>query len=300
MNESTRAARSVRLFLADGSASGLLTAEVVNWTGKVVAAPRSRLPELLARREAAKTGVYLLAGPDPDHVSRVRAYIGEADSVGKRLRRHDAEDAMDFFDRVAVIVSSDDNLTKAHARVLESQLIRLANEAENAILVNTTAPDFARLPEADLADMKSFVDQLLLVLPIVGFDLFRATIRHGGTNSHSADGSPTFELEAVGVRARAQEIEDAFVVLAGSTARKGATATFQMGYRALRDKLVADGKLVDGAEPDCYRFAADVAFSSPSTAASIVMARSASGPQEWKLAGSSQSYREWRAAQLPG
>src|SRR5438270_9778878 len=105
---------------------GRVPPKTVHWTGKVIAAPRSRLPELLARKEAAKTGIYLLAGPDPDRIGGVRTYIGEADNVGKRLRRHDAEDSMDFFDRVAVVVSSDDNLTKAHARVLESQLIRLA------------------------------------------------------------------------------------------------------------------------------------------------------------------------------
>src|SRR6266446_827391 len=96
MTDNPRTARSVRLFLANGTASGLLTAEIVNWTGKVIAAPRSRLPELLARKEAAKTGIYLLAGPDPDHIGGVRAYIGEADNVAKRLRRHDAEDAMGF------------------------------------------------------------------------------------------------------------------------------------------------------------------------------------------------------------
>lgn len=297
MTDNARTARSVRLFLADGTASGLLTAEIVNWTGKVVASPRSRLPELLARKEATRTGVYLLAGPDADHVGRVRTYIGEADHVGKRLRRHDAEDGMDFFDRVAVVVSSDDNLTKAHARVLESQLIRLATEAERATLVNTTAPDFARLPEADLADMESFLNQLLLVMPIVGFDLFR--VGYTRRNSHPDEGSLIFELNAGGVHARAQEIEDAFVVLAGSIARKRATATLQIGYRALRDQLVANRKLVDGAEPDRYRFASDVAFSSPSAAASIIMARSASGPLQWKLADSDQTYKEWRAARLP-
>jgi hypothetical protein len=147
------------------------------------------------------------------------------------------------------------------------------------------------------SNMESFLDQLLLVIPIVGFDLFRPAI--GRAKGHSAADSSTFELDAVGVHARAQEIEDAFVVLVGSTARKGATTTFQTGYRALRDKLVGGGKLVDGAESDCYRFASDVAFSSPSAAASVIMARSASGPLEWKLTSSGQTYKEWRAAQLP-
>lgn len=43
---------SVRLFLADGIANGLIVAHVGNWTGKVLAAPRARLSELLKRGEA--------------------------------------------------------------------------------------------------------------------------------------------------------------------------------------------------------------------------------------------------------
>jgi hypothetical protein len=59
-------------------------------------------------------------GLDPDRTMGLKAYVGEADSVGRRLRRHEADEDMDFFDRIAFVVSKDDNLTKAHARFLES------------------------------------------------------------------------------------------------------------------------------------------------------------------------------------
>lgn len=36
--------KSVRMFLADGTPGGLITAEIMNWTGHVIAAPRSDLP----------------------------------------------------------------------------------------------------------------------------------------------------------------------------------------------------------------------------------------------------------------
>ena len=88
--------RSVRLFFPDGTANGLTIAEVMNWTGKVVAAPRARLSELIRRPEADKTGIYILLGPDPDRVSGLKAYVGEADCIGKRLRRHDDDDEKDF------------------------------------------------------------------------------------------------------------------------------------------------------------------------------------------------------------
>ncbi len=84
---------------------------------------------------------------------------------------------MDFFDRVAFVVSTDENLTKAHARFLESQLIRIAKEAGAVTLANVTAPETPRLPEADRSDMAFFIEQLQTVLPILGFDLFRSVKR---------------------------------------------------------------------------------------------------------------------------
>jgi Domain of unknown function (DUF4357) len=114
-----------------------------------------------------------------------------------------------------------------------------------------------------------------------------------------ADGqNPVFELDAVGVRATARELDDGFIVLAGSTARRDGTEAFPQGYRSFRDQLLKDGKLVESPEPGHYRFAVDVAFPSPSAAAAVVMARSASDPQEWKLQGTGQTYKVWRAGNL--
>lgn len=39
------AGKSPRPFLADGTLGGLLTAEIMNWTGHIVAAPRSDLAD---------------------------------------------------------------------------------------------------------------------------------------------------------------------------------------------------------------------------------------------------------------
>ena len=103
--------------------------EVVNWTGKALSAPRSRLGQLIRREEAERTGIYVLIGPDPDRAAGLKAYVGEADRVGTRLRHHETDNDKDFFDRVVFVVSKDENLTKAHARFLESQLIQLTKQA---------------------------------------------------------------------------------------------------------------------------------------------------------------------------
>jgi hypothetical protein len=51
---------TITLFLPLGDAKSLRTAEISNWSGKAVAAPRTELDELLLREELGKAGVYLL------------------------------------------------------------------------------------------------------------------------------------------------------------------------------------------------------------------------------------------------
>jgi hypothetical protein len=64
--------------------------------------------------------------------------------------------------------------------------------------MNATAPDFARLPEADLADMASFLEQLTIVLSIIGFDILRTrqrapSRRRGRSRAKAKPKSPSRE-----------------------------------------------------------------------------------------------------------
>lgn len=305
MNENvvSSAGRTVRLFLANGLPHGIVIADVGNWNGKALAAPRGRLTDLLRRPEASRTGVYILLGPNPDQIDGVLAYIGEADDIAARMRIHLRSESKDFFDRVVFLVSSDEMLTKGHVRYLESRLIKLTQEAGSAALTNDTHPDFQRLPEADRADMDTFVDNAALVLPILGCDLLRLrrppqAAPQGARADGVEVGSPVFNFATAGAAATGHETDEGFVVFAGSTARRAASGTFPAGYAALRKKLVANGQLVDGSSPELLTFISDVTFSSPSAAASIVSGRSASGPLEWKIQPQGLSYRDWRASRV--
>ena len=94
---------TIKLFLPLGDAKSLRTAEISNWTGKAVAAPRTELDELLAREELDKAGVYILTGNDP--ASNIpRAYIGEAEVIRERLKQHKAKE---FWVSAIVFVSKD-------------------------------------------------------------------------------------------------------------------------------------------------------------------------------------------------
>src|SRR5690606_19533980 len=241
--------RTVRLFLADGVPQGIVIADVGNWNGKALAAPRGRLPELLRRPEASRTGVYILLGPNPDQIDGVMAYIGEADDIAARMRIHLRSEAKDFFDRVVFLVSSDEMLTKGHVRYLESRLIKLTQDAGWVELTNDTHPDFQRLPEADRADMDTFVNNAALVLPVLGCDLFGRTKRPQATQQRGravgrGGTGPVFPFAPGGASARGQETDERFVVFAGSTGRRAASSTSPAGCASLRDKLVAGGQLV--------------------------------------------------------
>lgn len=298
--------KSVRLFLADGTPGGLLTAEIMNWTGHVVAAPRSELADLLKRPETSRTGVYLLLGDDPDSMGGQVAYIGEGDDISKRLYQHsrpEDQGGKDFWNRAIVLTSKDANLTKAHARYLESRFITLAQLAKRARLTNGTAPTPIALPEADVSDMEYYIAQAKIILPVLGVNLFRsATTAIVATAASAADRvpvaveSPIFEvhLKKEGITAHAREIDGEFTVIEGSHARATWVGVGNDGYKALHEKLRQDGTITPNGEGP-LRFTHDQVFASPSAAAAIVLGRSANGRIEWRTQDSGTSYGSWQS-----
>ncbi|TQF73348.1 GIY-YIG nuclease family protein [Rhodococcus spelaei] len=294
--------KSVRLFLADGTPGGLLTAEIMNWTGHVVAAPRSDLAALLKRPEATRTGIYILLGDDPDSLGGQMAYIGEGDDISKRLYQHarsEDQSGKDFWDRAIVLTSKDTNLTKAHARYLESRFITLALHASRARLTNGTAPPPIALPEADVSDMEYFIEQAKIVLPVLGVNLFRSPRATSvGSSFETADtrtDSPLFEmaLKKLGITATAQEVDGEFTVFEGSSARLKWTGGESHSYTGLRAKLEHDGTLVPTPDGSAMRFTRNHVFASPSAAAAIVAGRAANGRKDWQIQGIQTSYGQW-------
>jgi hypothetical protein len=292
------------MFLTDGSPAGLTIAEIVNWTGKAIVAPRAALEAFLKREEAQKAGVYILTGPDPDDPFRQILYVGQSETVGRRLVEHDSDPKKDFFDRAIVFISKDENLTNAHARFLERHLTNRIKIAGRSTPTNGNTPGGAALPEADVADMEYFLDQIEIVLPVLGLDVLRpiATVKGNG-NTSTAQNTPTasalvFELNVGPASAKAVELEGDFIVKSGSIGRDTETATLNVGYKALRAKLKSEGSIVSEGSGQTLTFKRDVAFSSPSAAASVVYGASMSGPANWKVQGTDQTYGELRQAAL--
>jgi len=285
--------KQIRLFLVDGTPGGLTTAEITNWTGHVLSGSRSELADLLNRDETSRTGVYLLLRDDEDALGNTRCYVGETDAIANRLREHHRKKE---WDRVVIITSKDANLTKAHARYLESRLIELANAAGRVSVDNGNAPGIPALPEADRSDMDYFVAQLQIVLPVLGINAIRVK------QPRASKDFPVFHLRHAksGVDARAQEIDGEFTMLAGSKVvaswhgigKAVSTRKAYTSYRNQHEHLLSLGSIV--VEGDHGRLTRNVVFPSPSTAGAVALGRSCNGRREW-LSPDGEMFGDWES-----
>jgi len=264
---------TIKLFLPLGNAKSLRTAEISNWTGKAIAAPRTELDELLRREELDKAGVYILTGNDP--VTNIpRAYIGEAEVIRERLKQHKAKE---FWVSTIVFVSKDENLTKAHIRYLESRLLAEAAQIGRFTLEQNQAGG-SRLPESDREDMEVFLTRVRQLLPVLGSDILTPIVQL----------STTFERRGLlycrlkGAEAQGQRTPNGFVVFRGSTAVLEDRPSAQSYPYVLtrRKELIADGTLAE--KSGLFVFTRDSEFSSPSAAAAVIHGGSANGLTAWK------------------
>lgn len=315
--------RTLKLYLADGHPAGLIVAEILNWTGKVLSFPRGLLPQVLkTRQEIGKTGVYFLVGSNPDNPFQPIVYVGESDVVAQRLISHDKDDNKAFFDQVVLVVSKDDNLTKGHIRYLEARLIDIIRKQDVAQLNNGNLGQPVNLPESDVADMEYFLHQIRTILPVLGFTFLQELPKRpalpfsipddeeAGTSETRlaiAEDVPIFELTMnSGIYAEAYELEGQFIVQAGAVCRHpskmaNSFSVERFGY-VISDinQSLKNGTLVpeEGLPDGLVRLTRDKAFKSPSSAAMFICGSSKNGRTYWKVKSTGQSYGDWRDAQL--
>ena len=246
--------------------------------GKAMVFPRALLPKIKQRAKLGQTGVYLLLGPREDGEGE-RLYIGEGDPIRPRLESHYAQ--KDFWNRAVCFIAAPDQLNKAHVQFLEANLVRLAKAAKRLPLDNGNQPAEPSLSEADCADMQVFLENMLGMLPVLGIHAFEQA---AAVTPNAA--MPMLTCKGKGVLASGYEATQGFVVKTGSLAAGTAVPSMQQHVRGcfdLRQQLIQNGVLLpDG---DHFRFTQDYVFSSPSTAAAVVLGRSSNGRVDWKDSG---------------
>ncbi len=248
-------------------------AEISNWSGKAVAAPRTELVELLAREELEKAGVYILIVNDT-LTNAARAYIGEAEVIRDRLKQHKTKE---FWVSAIVFVSKDENLTKAHVRYLERRLLIEAAQIGRFTLEQNQAGS-SKLPESDREDMEVFLARIRQLLPVLGSDILAPITQPA---AKAQPGGVLF-CRIKRAEARGQRTANGFVIFHGSTAvlEERPSAESYPYVVAQRNQLITDGTLIE--KDDFLVFTKDAEFSTPSAAAVVIHGGSANGLTAWK------------------
>ena len=294
--------RSLELYYIDGRPDGMLTAELFNWTGHVLMAPRTQIAEALARPEAGYAGVYLLIG---EQNGEPRAYVGEGEDISNRIRSHDVR--KEWWTSAVLITAAANKLNKAHVRYLEARLIAEARAIGRVPLDNGNNPTLATLSEADVAKMEAFLENLFIVLPAVRVDMFIRRSRPSKPQVVAdvpvaappvASGGVRFVLRGGrhGVDATAILRDGEFVVEAGSLARGSWVGVEYNSYAPLYAELERAGVIVP--QGDHRVFATDYAFRSPSAAGAVVKGRSTNGATAWKEEQTGLTYKECEALKV--
>jgi len=266
--------KTIKIFLIDGDSNGRMSCELSNWSGKAYKIPRIKIKDCADRDDLTKTGVYLLLGKDEEGKDLV--YIGEAESILKRLNQHLTQ--KDFWNESIVFLSKDNNLNKAHIKYLENRLHDIAKSANRYKVENTLTPTQSSISESDTAEMEEYIEHVKMLVSTLGHKVFEEKREV----KPKKDQNIFYIKAARGADAQGERTSDGFVVYKGSVAADSTTSSMANSSLRLRQALIDNGdlQLVDGN----YVFTEDYIFSSPTTAAVIVMGRNANGLTEWKLA----------------
>lgn len=266
--------KTIKIFLMDGKPTGRMSAELSNWTGKAYKIPRNLLKLCIDRPELNTTGVYFLFGTDDNENNVV--YIGESEEVINRLNKHLSE--KEFWTEAVIFISKDDNLNKAHIKYLEHHFYKIASKLNRYKIENSNTPTLPEVSESDQSEMEEFMVNSRLLISSLGHKLFDEIINEEKLGSNEED---IFHIRAArGADAKMIQTTEGIVVRQGSYFANPVTESFPVNLNKVRNILIQQGKLIN--HEDKLMLTGDHIFSSASTAAGIVMGRSANGLTEWR------------------
>lgn len=263
--------KAIELFLVNGTADSLVTAELSNWNGKAIKIPRTEVKDC-KRDDIRGVGVYFLICQEDDGTDSV--YIGEAENIQERLIQHlnDSQSGKEkYYWNTAVAVIGRD-LNKALIRYLENRLVEIAKECGRYTILTKNTFRNTVLKEAQIASMEEFIDNVKILINTLGYKVLvpfpKAT-------------DETTYLYCKGTIAKAKGFlsSGGFTVMAGSKISDHTVASLETAgktYYKLRKNLINEGVIVDGI------FTKNYEFNAPSAASAVILGRTSNGNTDWK------------------
>ena len=265
--------KTIQIFLPGGDPRGIRIAELTTRIVQAIEIPRSLLAEFIKMEESGQVGVYFLFGDEGDG-SQPRVYIGQTGELKTRLTQHNQK--KEFWQRAVVLISRTNSMTQTHALFLEWFSLQEAQRIGRYGIENGNAGSCPHTPAPLEADCQEIFETGGTLLSVLGYPLFEELVAAKVVKGKKE----LFYCKGVGAEGQGVYTADGFVVLKGSVARRGNTASLADARVKFREQLEQEGVLqdVDGK----LHFVKDRAFKSPSTAAMAVLGRECNGWAEWK------------------
>lgn len=265
--------KAIELFLVNGTAESLITAELSNWNGKAIKIPRTEV-SACDREDIKGVGIYFLICQEDDGTDSV--YIGEAENVLDRLTQHlrDYQSGKEkYYWNTAVLFVGRD-LNKALIRYLENRFVEIAKECGRYTVLTKNTYKNTVLKEAQIASMEEFIDNVKILINTLGYKVLVPVPK--------AD-DETIYLYCKGSGASAKGFVSAggFTVWEGSTVSDHTVPSLETkgkSYYNLRNALIKDGTISDRV------FTRDYEFKAPSAASAVILGHTSNGNVDWKTA----------------
>lgn len=266
--------KSIELFLVNGSADSLITAELSNWNGKAIKIPRIEVASC-TRDDITQAGVYFLFCKEDDGSDSV--YIGEAENVRDRLVQHirdyQAEKEKYYWNTAVIFVGRD--LNKALIRYLENRFVEIARSCHRYQVLTKNTYRNTVMKESQIAVMEEFVDNVKILINALGYKVLDPLLQNPA--STSPESAQLLYINTGSTNATGMVTAEGFVVLKGAVVNEKTSAkSLSAGMKKLRDSIFAEGKVENLTTTE------DLLFSSSSAAADFVVGYSVSGPRTWK------------------
>lgn len=263
--------KAIELFLVNGMADSLITAELSNWNGKAIKIPRTEVSGC-DRDDIKGVGVYFLMCQEDDGTDSV--YIGEAENILDRLVQHlrDYQSGKEkYYWNTAVLFVGRD-LNKALIRYLENRFVEIAKECGRYSILTKNTYKNTVLKEAQIASMEEFIDNVKILINTLGYKVLESVPK-------ATDDTVYLYCESRDAAAKGFVTTGGFTVLAGSKVSDHTVPSLETrgkSYFNLRNALVKEEIIVDGV------FQKDYEFNAPSAASAVILGRTSNGNIDWK------------------
>lgn len=255
--------KAIELFLVNGTADSLITAELSNWNGKAIKIPRIEVGSC-NRDDITQAGVYFLFCKEDDGSDSV--YIGEAENVKERLVQHlrDHQSEKEKYEWNTAVIFTGRDLNKALIRYLENRFVEIARSCKRYTVLTKNTYKNTVMKESQIAVMEEFVDNVKILINALGYKVLEPYVAKDSPTSQTDD--EVLSLATGSVSASGKVTTEGFVVFEGATVNETtSTKSLSAGMQKLRQKIFDSGKVKNLTTTE------DILFSSSSAAADFVL-----------------------------